>query len=701
MDDPQTAVSPRLRRNPAKAARPQWQGDWAEVARLLLLSRAIDDLEEQELVPAGKVRYQFSARGHELAQVMLGLSMDHPHDGAAVYYRSRPYMLASGMTLDEALGGSMARVGGLSGGRDLGVVYNMPPRGHATILPMTGDVGGQYTPAAGWAQAIQYRSTTLGEADWRDAMAVVLGGDGSVATPGFWSALTMATTLQLPLLFFIEDNGLAISVPGTLQTPGADIAANLASFGGLHIISGDGTDPQEVSQMLQEALDTVRVRRAPALLRLRVPRLCGHSFNDNQAYKTSDEHADERSRDPLFRLQQFLIERHGWLPARWDALVERCRNEVREAAEAAERQPHPEEANASRRVFAEADAPAKVGGCRIERKPTTETPSSNGPRINMVDAIRQTLEHELRQNPKALIFGEDVGRKGGVHGATRDMQRTFGNGRVFDTSLNEEGIIGRAVGMAIAGLLPIPEIQFRKYLAPAMEQVDDCGTIRWRTNNNFCAPLVVRLPGGHSRVTGDPWHSMSGESVLAHGPGWRVAMPSNAADAVGLLRTALRGDDPVFFFEHRALLDTAEGRRPYPGDDYALPFGKAAMVQDGDALTIVTWGAMVHRCVEAAKGREGVGIIDLRTIVPWDRDMVLEAVRATGKCLIVHEDGATCGFGAEIAATIAQEAFTALDAPVRRIAAPDCPVPYSPALLPAVVPTVARIQQELDDLLAF
>ncbi len=330
------------------------------------------------------------------------------------------------------------------------------------------------------------------------------------------------------------------------------------------------------------------------------------------------------------------------------------------------------------------------------------SPQPEGPRINLVDAVRRTLEVEMSLNPRLLVFGEDVGVKGGVHGATLDMQAHFGAERVFDTSLNEDGIIGRAAGLALAGLLPVPEIQFRKYADPAHEQLSDLGTLRWRTANRFAAPLVVRIPVGFGKKTGDPWHSVTAEAVFAHTLGWRIAFPSNAADAVGLLRTALRGDDPTFFFEHRALLDTREGRQPYPGDGYCLPFGKAAALTDGSELTVVSWGALVHRCLEAAAAFSGrIRLLDLRTIIPWDQEAVLESVRATGKVLIVHEDFLTAGFGAEIAAVIASQAFTDLDAPVKRLAVPDVPIPYNLALMEAVLPSVESIRTEMERLLAY
>ena len=326
----------------------------------------------------------------------------------------------------------------------------------------------------------------------------------------------------------------------------------------------------------------------------------------------------------------------------------------------------------------------------------TEEAQPEGQRSNMVTAIRRTLDHELEINPRVLVFGEDVGPKGGVHAVTLGLQEKFGVARVFDTSLSEEGIIGRAVGMAIAGLMPVPEIQFRKYADPATEQLNDCGTMRWRTNNRFAAPMVVRMPIGFFKC-GDPWHSQTNEVQFVHSPGWKVAVPSNAEDAVGLLRGALRGNDPVIFFEHRAMLDATSARRPYPGDDFVLPFGKARIVQDGSDLTIVTWGAMVERCEQAAEGAS-VEIIDLRTLMPWDREAVLASVKRTRRCLIVHEDLVSAGFGAEIAAVVAQECFFDLDAPVSRLAMPDIPSPHNPALMEWALPSVDGIRAKIEEL---
>jgi 2-oxoisovalerate dehydrogenase E1 component len=682
---------------------PQSGPDWPRVARWVLLSRELDRLEEEQLTPQGKVKYQFSARGHELAQVLLAQALDHPHDAAAVYYRSRPFMLASGLTAAEALSAGMALTGSPSQGRDVGVVFNLPRRSGPTVLPSSGDVGAQYTPAAGWAQAVVYRSRTLKEADWQGALAVALGGDGSVAANGFWGALNVTTTLRLPMLFFIEDNSYGISVTSQLQTPGGNIAANLASYQNLLVGEAEGVDPAAAWEAVRATVDHVRSGQGPALLRLRVPRLSGHTFIDDQAYKPAEVIKEETQRDPVPRLQQHLLAQ-GWTGAEWDKLQADVQQEVQTALEEASACPPPDPESARRYLFFEGDAP-RQGGLRPENAllpVSSSPPQPSGPRINLIDAVRRAMEAELQRNPRLLIFGEDVGLKGGVHGATLDMQAHFGEARVFDTSLNEDAIIGRAVGLALAGLLPLPEIQFRKYADPAAEQINDLGTLRWRTNNAFAAPVVVRIPVGYGKKTGDPWHSVTGEAVYAHTLGWRIAFPSNAEDAVGLLRTALRSDDPTFFFEHRALLDTSEGRKPYPGDEYCLPFGVANRLVEGDELTVVTWGALVPRCLEAARAFPGrVTVLDLRTIIPWDQGAVLEAVRRTGKVLVVHEDTHTAGFGGEILATIADQVFEYLDAPPRRLTMPDIPIPFNIGLMDAVLPSAARIQSEMEDLLAY
>ncbi len=679
--------------------------DWARVVSTVLQSRALDEIEETRLLPARKVLYQFTARGHDVTQVLLGQMLTEARDGVGVYYRSRPLLLTLGLPLDEALAATMMRAGGVSDGRDIGVVFNLPRHQGPCVLPACGGVGTQYTPAIGWAQSILYRTRVLRDSRWRGSVAVAHGGEASAATNGFWAALTIATTLRLPVLFFIEDNGYGISVKSDFQTPGGNIAANLASFRNLRIFQADGSDPRGTALLIQQALGSVRAGEGPALMRVLVPRLSGHSGQDTQAYKTAEEIAAERGRDPLLQLRQQLVPTVLSEDA-WGTLEQRARQEIEEALARVERRQEPDPSRTTRFAFSEqaADGSTEVqaqGGLLAEGivpLQGSQVASPEGPRINMVTAIRRTLEHELAVNSRVVVFGEDVGRKGGVHAATLGLQDKFGDSRVFDTSLSEEGIIGRAVGMALAGLLPVPEIQFRKYADPAAEQLNDCGTMRWRTANRFAAPMVVRMPGGFFKC-GDPWHSQCNEVQFAHAIGWRVAMPSNAEDAVGLLRSALRGNDPTIFFEHRAMLDGAWARRPYPGNEFVVPFGKARLLRAGEEVTLVAWGAMVERCEQAAaESGIDVELLDLRTLMPWDREAILTSVRKTHRCMIVHEDNLTAGFGAEIAATLAKDAFFDLDAPIERVTMPDVPSPHSPLLLDAVVPSVARIAQAIRQL---
>lgn len=708
-----TAVRAVPRESAPPAVTPRAGFDWRRIAYHTLVSRALDDVEEQTnkqraTVPREHlVLYQFSARGHDMAQSILGSLLTGAHDGAGAYYRSRPLLLSLGLSIEDALGSPLGRAGGFSDGRDIGVVCNLPNPSGCTVLPMAGDVGSQYTPAAGWAQNIVYHRDTLADASYANCLSVALGGDGSVATNGFWAALTMATTLSLPMLFYIEDNDLGISVRGDMQTPGGDIARNLASFTNLRVLNGDGCDPHDASEKLADAVAHVRGGGGPALVRLTVPRLSSHSGPDNQkGYRTDEEIAADLARDPLPRLREYLV------PAvmsagEWAALEGDVAHDVQVALEAARARGNPDPRTVAQHVFADEHAPTEAMGglSRAERAALggTDVPQEGGELLRFAEAIRRTLRHELATNPKVVVFGEDVGRKGGVHLVTEGLQKQFGATRVFDTSLSEEGIIGRAVAMAIGGLVPVAEIQFRKYADPAAEQLNNCGTMRWRTANRFAAPIVVRMPGGFGKDVGDPWHSLSDEVRFAHAYGWQVIMPSNAADAVGLLRAAMRSPNPSIFFEHRSLLMTGDGSARYPGDDYVLPLGRARVVQEGDQITLVTWGAMVHRCVDAVAQLAQPGaveLLDLRTISPWDREAVLASVRKTGRCLIVHEDSLTAGFGAEIAGTLAQEAFWYLDAPVERLAPRDIPVPYHPDLLDAVVPTAARIRERLAALLA-
>ncbi|MDQ6693030.1 MAG: thiamine pyrophosphate-dependent enzyme [Chloroflexota bacterium] len=675
---------------------------WLAVLERALLSRAMDDLEvSKEYRPnpdkpqEGKLKFQFGAKGHEVPQLIAASLLNHPHDGATVYYRSRPLMLGVGLSPFEAFASNMHKLEGVSGGRDIGVVFNHKQPGGVTVLPASGDVGAQFTPAIGWAQAVQYRASVMKQQEYSGAIALAHAGDGATATNGFWSALNIAAPRKLPYVMLIEDNKYALSVPWRYQTGAASIVENLQSFKDFNIQSVEGGDVVELYQALRGAINMARVGDGAQMVHVKVPRLTGHNWQDPAAYKSAEEKELDAQRDPMSRLIAYLQEEHSVPAAQIEEMREEATRFAREQAEAAwERGTEPQTEDALNYIFA---PPATVQ----ETLPVTE-----GPRLTMQQAIGQTLKDELERDPSIIVFGEDVGAFGGVHRVTDGLQARFGEGRVFDTSLNEEGIIGRSIGMAMNGLRPVPEIQFRKYADPAHEQITDAGSIRWRTHGRFGGPIVLRIPVGYQLMGGDPWHAVCGESIFAHLPGWKIAYPSSAADTVGLLRTALRGDDPVVFLEHRLLYRSREANTTYPGTDYMLPFGKARTVRKGDDVLIVTWGDSVYRSMVAANAvAQSTGaetrIIDLRTVVPWDHDAVMLAVKKIGRVLIVHEDTVTCGFGGEVAAQIADEAFVYLDAPVRRVAAEDVPSPCHPNLFEGVMPTSKKIQEALESLVRF
>lgn len=685
--------------------------DWRRIAKDMLTSRALDDLEEFDLVKQKKVLYQFSARGHDLAQILLGQIMTAKKDAVSGYYRSRPLLLSMGIPVEQFLQSTMMRKGGFSNGRDIGVVFNEPNHDGACVLPMSGGVGAQYTPVAGWAQSIEFHRNHLKDAEWEGAMGLVLGGDASVATNGFWSSLTMATTLSLPMMFYIEDNGYGISVPSSFQTPGGNIVKNLASFKGIKLLSGDGTNPEEAAALIAEANEYIRTERKPALLRLTVPRLNGHSAQDTQSYKSADRIAFEKQHDPLPKLKKYLVNQGVLTEAEWQQMTDDAIAFCQQMADKVDAQGYADPEGVHSHAFEEKDSDGNPilqaqGGIHLDQfksdrpqfPPSSEEVVAEPGRINMVTAIRKTLDFELTNNDKMMVFGEDVGAKGGVHAVTLGLQEKHGEDKVFDTSLSEEGIIGRSLGMSLAGLLPVPEIQFRKYADPAEEQLNETGSMRWRTNNRFAAPMVVRMAGGYFGC-GDPWHSQCAEVKWVHAIGWQVAMPSNAEDAVGLMRYALRDNNPTIFFEHRKMLDHMWARRPYPGDQYIVPFGKGKKILSGDRLTVVSWGGMVHMCQTAIEqtGVQG-DLIDLRTLRPWDKDMVLESVKRTGRCLIVHEDNISAGFGAEIAAVLAKEAFFYLDAPIERLATADIGNPHDPRLMEHALPNPNSIAERIMEL---
>jgi 2-oxoisovalerate dehydrogenase E1 component len=677
----------------------QW---WLTVLERALISRAMDDLEvSKEYRPnpdkphEGRLKFQFGAKGHEISQLITASLLNHAHDGATVYYRSRPLMLGVGLSPFEAFASNMHKLEGVSGGRDIGVVFNHKQPGGVTVLPASGDVGAQFTPAVGWAQAVQYRAESMGEDEYRGAVGLVHAGDGATSTNGFWSAINIAAQHRLPYIMLIEDNQYALSVPWRYQSAAPSVVENLANFQGIQIQSVEGGEIEALYGALQNAIAGARTGEGPQLVHVKVPRLTGHNWQDPAAYKSAEEKAEDVRRDPLARLIAWLQDKRGIPPSRIEEIAVQAAEFAREQGEAAWTQgQEPQGLSALDHLFAPAH-------------PVPETaPIKQGPRLTMQASLIKTLDDEMARDPSILVFGEDVGAFGGVHRLTDGLQAKFGEARCFDTSLNEEGIVGRAVGMAMCGLRPVPEIQFRKYADPAHEQIVDAGSLRWRTNGRFGGPMVLRIPVGYQLMGGDPWHAVCGEAMFAHLPGWQIAYPSSSVDAVGLLRTALRGDNPVAFLEHRLLYRSREANAPYPGADYMLPFGKAAQVREGDDALIVTWGDTVYRSIEAANAvAQSTGaetrIIDLRTVVPWDKEAVMQAVKEIGRVLIVHEDTITCGFGAEIAAQVADEAFAYLDAPVKRVACADVPSPTHQNLFDAVMPTTEKIRAALEGLVRF
>ena len=670
--------------------------------RLMHTARRLDD-REILLKRQNRIYFQISGAGHEAVQAAAGLVLRPGYDWFYPYYRDRTLCLMLGVTPEEMLlQAAGAAADPASGGRQ------MPSHwGHARyhIVSSSSPTGTQFLQAVGCAHACRYLNPQS------DEITLACAGDGTTSEGEFWEALNIACLDSLAVLFLIEDNGYAISVPIERQTAGGSISKLAAGFPGLHVEECDGTDFFASYDALQEAAGWCRAGRGPALVHAHVIRPYSHSLSDDERlYKTQAERDAEAGRDPVVQFPKRLIA-EGVLDAQaLQIIVHEIDREIQEATERAFKAPPPAPASVLTHLYSERIDPAS-GAFSAE-------PVFSGEPRTMVDAINLTLAEEMRRDSRVVVFGEDVADcsreenlrevkgKGGVFKATAGLQLEFGSRRCFNTPLAEAAIAGRAIGMATRGLKPVAEIQFFDYIWPAMMQLrDELATLRWRSNGAFSCPAVIRAAIGGYLNGGGIYHSQSGEVTFTHIPGLRVAMPSNALDACGLLRTAIRCDDPVLFLEHKKLYREPYNRSPHPGPDFTIPFGKARLVKGGRNLTIVTYGALVQKALQAAALIEqrhhgvSVEILDLRTLAPYDWEAISESVRKTARVLIAHEDCLSFGYGAEIAARIADELFDRLDAPVRRAAARDTWIGYSPDLERAILPQVSDLVREADRLL--
>jgi 2-oxoisovalerate dehydrogenase E1 component len=678
--------------------------DLIRAFRLMYTSRRLDD-REILLKRQSRIFFQISGAGHEAVQVAAAFALRSGQDWFYPYYRDRALCLALGVTPEEML---LAAVGAAadpsSGGRQ------MPSHwGHRKhhIVSSSSPTGTQFLQAAGCAQACRYLDANSTE------ITLVTTGDGATSEGEFWEALNAACLDRLPMIFLVEDNGYAISVPVQCQTAGGNISRLLAGFPNLLIREVDGTDFPASHGALSEAVEHVRAGTGPALVHAHVIRPYSHSLSDDQRlYRTEAERAAEAERDPLVRFPEELV-RTGVLDrAALQFVVNEIDKQLQAIAESVLDAPPPPRGSALRHLYSD----------KID--PTSDAfhsaPDFSGEPRTMVDEINLTLAEEMRRNPHIVVFGEDVadcGRpkdlsqlkgKGGVFKATHGLQREFGTHRCFDAPLAEAAIVGRAIGMATRGLKPVAEIQFFDYIWPAMMQLrNELATLRWRSNDAFSAPVVVRVPIGGYLTGGSIYHSQCGEVAFTHIPGLRVVFPSNAVDACGLLRTALRADDPVLFLEHKKLYREPYNRFPHPGPEYTIPFGRAKIVKSGHRLTLITYGALVQKSLQAAYQLEQrnpdwtVEVVDLRTLAPYDWDTIRASVEKTSRVLVAHEDCLSWGYGSEIAARIAGELFNHLDAPIGRVAALDTWVGYNPQLEQEILPQVDDLIREAERLLEY
>jgi len=698
-----------------------------EFYRLMYLSRRTDD-REIVLKRQQKIFFQISCAGHEALLVAAGLAMRPGYDWFFPYYRDRAICLALGNTVEDQLLQSVGAASDpASGGRQMPSHWSSPS---LHIVSPSSSTATQCLHAVGCAEAGRYLSkhpeaAARHDGDYRQFKDVVFHGDevtyvsigeGATSQGEFWEALNTASNARLPLLFVVEDNGYAISTPVEANTPGGNISRLIANFPNFHFAEIDGTDPIASYNAMVEAVAYCRAGNGPALVHGHVIRPYSHSLSDDERlYRTVAELEADALKDPISRMQMWLL-REGILDAEGINRLERqVDEEVQRAADKAVVAALPTPDTILHHIYSEHLTPMDS---RFERQPEQTADQSER---TMADLINCCLKDEMRRDPRIVVFGEDVADatrdealrsgklkgKGGVFKLTSGLQLEFGNDRVWNSPLAEANIVGRAIGMAVRGLKPVVEIQFFDYIWPAMHQMrNELSVLRWRSNDGFSCPLVIRVPIGGYLTGGSIYHSQSGESIFTHTPGVRVVMPSNALDALGLLRTAIRCDDPVLFLEHKRLYRETFGRGIYPGPEYSIPFGKANIVRSGKDVTVVTYGAVVPRALQAAqkihrdKGID-VELIDLRSLAPYDWETIAESVRKTNRVIVAHEDMMSWGYGAEIAARIADELFHDLDAPVRRVASMDTFVAYQPLLEDVILPQAQDIYDAVAELAAF